>query len=192
MNGVGHIYCINLDSRPDRLKLFDEEAKKGGFQYERIMGVEGGAPGATLSHLYTCMMAKEENFGNHAVFEDDAVFSPHFNAVFAKAFSELPAEWDILFLGGNYGLYARYSENLLRIKNSMCFHAMVINKRFYDIFIETLSKTKFPCDVAMDKIYKNHDIFAVYPAIAWQRHGYSDIENKKVNYDSLLKQKLNI
>ena len=188
---ISKAYVINLDRRPDRMKLFDEEADRAWLNYERVSAIDGGAEGCTQSHLKVCRMAKSAKIDSYLVLEDDAVFVEGFPEKFSLLLEQVPDDsFDLILLGGNYGFFTKYSEHLVRIQDSLATHAMVINSTFYDTFIETLSNTKEPCDVALNKIYKNHKVYGCNPVLVSQRPGFSDVINKEVDYRNILEKKI--
>jgi GR25 family glycosyltransferase involved in LPS biosynthesis len=85
-----HIFCINLNRRPDRLEEFTDMAKHHGFDFTRWEATDGrllkhpnGQPmeenerrqmelACKISHLRLIRHAKEEGLGWILIFEDDA------------------------------------------------------------------------------------------------------------------------
>ena len=78
------IFCINLDSRPDRWESAQEEFHKIEIDVERIPGINGskmnldfppeikeGAVGCALSKLFTLKLAKHYELDNFLLLEDD-------------------------------------------------------------------------------------------------------------------------
>jgi len=57
----------------------------------------------------------------------------------------------------------------------------------FSVLIEKLSSYSHPIDVIYAEIQKNYDVYSFYPSIAKQSTGYSDIENREINYDFLIK-----
>ena len=72
------IYCINLDSRPDRWQHAQLEFKKAGIEdrVQRFSAIKenDGRVGVIKSNLAIVKMAKEKNLKNVLVFEDDVEF----------------------------------------------------------------------------------------------------------------------
>jgi len=151
------IFCINLDSRPDRwercldqFKIFGIDDKVQRFSAIKIVDQNNesnkflGRCGCSLSHFEICKIAKKENLKNYLVLEDDFEINLDKNSLFDnldKSIKELPEDWDILYLGGNltneYGVYPieKYSKNLLKLNSCHTTHAMVFNSHFYDSFL---------------------------------------------------------
>lgn len=151
------IFCINLDSRPDRwnrcfeqFKIFGIDNKVQRFSAIKIIDENGqsnkflGRCGCSLSHFEICKIAKKENLKNYLVLEDDFEFNLDKDFLFDnldKSIEELPEDWCILYLGGNltdeYGTYPiqKYSKNLLKLNSCHTTHAMAFNSYFYDSFL---------------------------------------------------------
>lgn len=69
--------------------------------------------------------------GAACFFEDDARLDPDFWDRAEKAFAELPADWDILYFGGQHRIHGRpapkvFSENLYKIENVNRLHAYAV------------------------------------------------------------------
>ena len=108
------IYCINLDSRPDRYKLAINEFSRWGVDVERISGIDGnliqqnnrfigksGAYGLLLTHIEILKNALENRYKNILILEDDVEFIKDFNEKFSEKILMLPDNWDLLYIGGN-------------------------------------------------------------------------------------------
>lgn len=111
---------VNMDSRPDRLKTFDENFP---FNYERFSAINGkllepnnqlerifegndynmraGMVGCALSHikLYTSFIQCNENQNIYCIFEDDVSFGPNFRNQLDNIMNNLPKKWDLIYLG---------------------------------------------------------------------------------------------
>jgi len=146
------VYCINLDSRPERWELFEKRMHENGLEgCVRFQAVDGnkcpapawwrsgdGAWGCMSSHLRICQNALMEGLENYLVFEDDVVFRKdfifHFSQIM-KEISTLNNNWDMFYLGGQH-LYVESARpypfktpNLLKCYNINRTHAFALNKR---------------------------------------------------------------
>ncbi len=152
------IFCINLDSRPDRwnkcleqFKIFGIDDKVQRFSAIKILDENNqsnkflGRCGCSLSHFEICKIAKNKSYKNYLVLEDDFEFNFNLEITFDllnKAISEMPNNWDMFYMGANltdqYGTFPieNFSENLFKLKSCHTTHAMAFNSRFYDSFLE--------------------------------------------------------
>jgi len=107
------IYCINMDSRPDRYELALKEFEKLNIDVERVSGVDGkkhfkpglgrnaGLYGLFLTHKEILKDAISNNYDSIIILEDDVTFIDNFYDKFNKKISELPSDWDLFYIGGN-------------------------------------------------------------------------------------------
>ena len=74
-NNIDHIFYINLDKRIDRKIEFEVEMKKLNWNAERFPGIYYAPPkgivGCGKSHLAVLKLAKERNYKNVLIMEDD-------------------------------------------------------------------------------------------------------------------------
>lgn len=108
--------------------------------------------------------------------------------------TQLPLDWDCLYLGASpQEPQERYSENLFRIKNSWCMHAILWHNREGGA-IEYLLANKDrinKIDVFMaQEVMPKFNCFLIAPMVATQREtgtsdtcAKSDVSTIKTNYD---------
>ena len=107
------IYCINLDSRPDRYAECLVEFEKNNMIVERVSAIDGGKifsegmnynagnHGLLLTHIKIIEDAIRNNYKSILILEDDVTFINDSNEKFNRVISSLPNNWDLLYLGGN-------------------------------------------------------------------------------------------
>jgi len=118
----GPAFCINLEEERERLSSFTRGAREAGIVFERFEAIPGvlcgttkiplrdGVPlsaghvGCLLSHRAIIQRAKAGGWPSVLIFEDDAVFHPDANGIFDAVVAEIPAKWDMLYLGGHHRL----------------------------------------------------------------------------------------
>jgi hypothetical protein len=192
-------FCINLDRRPERLEKVCAEFDKHGIEnVMRFTGIDGkdldykgplnaGQMGCTLSHLFLLEHARDNHLDSILIFEDDVLLSTDFNDRFNEAINELPGDWCMFYLGGNHfkGLQP-YSDNLVRLKGTLTTHAFAIHSRFYDVAISTIRATLDQViDVYFMILHSQYPCYCVHPKIAFQAIGFSDLEEREVDYTVL-------
>ncbi len=108
---------INLDIRTERLKKFMSQPAIKTLQVERLPATywkdieipdawlqlnrgPGGGYATTISHRNAVLKAKENNYPNILIFEDDAVVPSWFPQELARFLDHLPEDWDMVFFGG--------------------------------------------------------------------------------------------
>jgi hypothetical protein len=198
------IYYINLERRKDRDQKCINELQKNNIIAKRFIAIDGksivnpnwnyslGAFGCLQSHLEIIKEAKNNKYNSILILEDDVVFNDNMENDFKKYYDQLDGEWDILYLSGNYNKHIQNSfekitDNIIKCNLTYTTHCYAIKNTVYDIIIDALYKATAPIDIEYTKIQKNLNCYAFSPSISSQREGYSDIENKKVNYKKIIK-----
>lgn len=208
------IFCVNLDRRTDRWAECQEIFKKHELNVERISAIDGsalafplsnnvdengyvhpphingvniGAIGCSMSHLYIARYAKQTNLRNYLVLEDDVDFISELNPIFDMISNQIPQAWDLLYLGGNHfsGKPTKYTEHLYKINWTVTSHSIGVNSSIYDRLIEKLTKIARPVDCNYAELLKETNSYVTNPHLAWQRHGYSDVQASVQGYDFL-------
>ena len=174
---------INLDSRPDRMEAFDEQAKKYALEYIRFPAVPANPPSlpptwaCKESHKSVIKQAVEDNVKRLFVFEDDALFVENFNEKLGELYKELPEDWDMFYLGAWHLEYEKYKEGLVKMKDSYSAHAYGINEHYLDDAFSAVYKPK-PIDIALSSKHPHIKAYCAKPALVGQTPGYSNIEKE--------------
>lgn len=113
-------FCINLARRTDRWAFMQSQFKQAGMTVTRFDGIDGSAlPSAVvpvspplkwpltegpyaclLSHLSVISLAQNMGLPAVLVFEDDAQIDPSFTTRMEDFMRSVPADWDMIYLGG--------------------------------------------------------------------------------------------
>lgn len=182
-------FVINLKRREDRLRElklpFDYEifeATDGKIHFPNEVANLVGHLGCWDSHRRLLEKIKEENIEYTLIFEDDAVVCDDFIKKMEIVVSELPEDWDLLYLGGwNTGEIKKYSEHLNLAEDVLTTHSYLIRQKFVDTLLSSIYNRKFKIDVVFCDALKKGKCFISNPVLSWQREGYSDIVNKVTN-----------
>lgn len=181
------VKCINLVSRKDKRKVVKKHLKKRGikFEFHRVKRHNNPARGCLESHLHLINEAKKNKYKNLLILEDDVYFKNKF-----KNIPEPPEDWDMLYFGGTvHRILETTDKDWTRVT---CFttHAYMVNLKKTKL-IEDINKAYDYNDEIdkfyLDKIHKKYKCYMITPMIAIQRSGFSDIENRMVNYDFMEK-----
>lgn len=177
------IVVINLDSRPDRLEAFDEQAKKFGIKYERFPAVIANPPSlpptwaCKESHKRVIKKALQDKVKRLFVFEDDALFDAKFDTKFVQFYKELPEDWDMLYLGAWHLSSKPYKKGIVQMVKSYSAHAYGINEHYLqEAFLQVYVPK--PIDIALSLKHPNIKAYCAKPALVGQTPGYSDIEKE--------------
>ena len=193
------IYCVNLDRRPNRWEEGKSEIDKHGLTVERFSAIDGnpnsiktnpgvtdGDVGCTLSHYNIILEAKSNNLDKVLVLEDDVVFNDNLNSLFDEYINQVPDDWDMIYFGGNHvGGLTQINEHVSKVKHTYTTHAYAIKKTVFDHVIQLHGQGKKQVDVYYADIQKIFNCYVFRPHLAWQRDGFSDIQNAYTKYPFL-------
>lgn len=109
----GRSFVINLPFKKDRLEAFNSAVPKCFGEITVWPAVHGdsikhpdwwssgnGAWGCYRSHLQILEYCYQNKIESYIVFEDDAIFQPDAEELTQRFISELPEDWEMIYLGG--------------------------------------------------------------------------------------------
>lgn len=197
-----NIYCVNLETRPDRWEQVQKEFEKYNIiNVKRYNAVDGntifvinpkllrGELGILNTHINLIKMAKENNFKNILIMEDDVWFNPDIVNL-EKYMNQLPEYWDMLYFGINYQQNAPLNlikPNIGKPINGYGLQCVAINNTMFDKILEIIPKMEKQVDVYYSEFFKTKKVYSFFPNLALQVEGFSDIQQKNVNYDQFFK-----
>jgi glycosyl transferase family 25 len=201
---IEHIFYINLDKRTDRKEQFTQEMEKMNWKAERFPGYyyepPKGIVGCTKSHLEVLKLAKEREYANVLICEDDLEWLEDkevVNEELDKLFRN-DIEFDVCFLAYNNKTidrdYTPKYDFLVKTLYSTTASCYLVNYNYYDVLIELYERALPILDSTMQHwIYANDQIwktlqekdkwFCFSKRLAKQRDGFSDNANQIVSYD---------
>lgn len=204
VNFIQHIFYINLDKRTDRKEQFTQEMEKMNWKAERFPGYYYAHPkgivGCTKSHLEVLKLAKEREYANVLICEDDLEWLEEkevVNEELDKLFRN-DVEFDVCFLAYNNKTidhdYTPKYDFLVKTLYSTTASCYLVNYHYYDVLIELyeivlpiLDSTRQHWIYANDQIWKilqeKDKWFCFSKRLAKQRDGFSDNANQVVSYN---------
>lgn len=198
MNLFTNHYYINLEERRDRDTNAINELSKLGIKPNRFNAIksEQGIVGCCLSHMRIIQEAKQKNLPYVCIFEDDVVIkNPELLTRKVKKLM-VNQSWDVLLLGGNnFKPFIEYDDY---VKVSRCFTttAYIVRNHYYDKYLNNLNEglqlllqtgnRNYSLDAHNHILQREDTWLLITPICIYQKEGYSDIENKVVNYRSLM------
>jgi len=195
-NFIDKVVYINLDHRTDRDEHMKQMTQTFGDKVSRFSGIklQHGAIGCTLSHISVLRMAIQNNWNNVLVMEDDAEWNN-----FAQGYVTLKKlacnPYDVIMLGGSF---ASYYPETLRLHRALTTTAYLVNKHYMPTllrnFEEGLSKfllhpsepELYAIDMYNNCLQQADNWYIVQPALVYQKPTFSDVENRFVDYRSLM------
>jgi hypothetical protein len=212
-NYVDRIFLINLKHRKDRLQIFNESAKKFGFEYELFEafngkekisenfeydGIKIGSPygtpnyfkgqvGCLISHLNLIKLCKERNYKRVMIFEDDCGFHDEFEYRFTNLFNKIKDDWQMIYLSGSVPEFIENYDGYSRISKILTTHSYLVKSEIYDIIINNFLQNLFDheVDVCYSKLHSSINAHVAMPFLTYQCAGYSDIAESHRDYDSI-------
>jgi GR25 family glycosyltransferase involved in LPS biosynthesis len=201
------VYCINLDRREDRLENFKKEVEKYDLgEFERFSAYDGktldmskydtrlnpGELGVILSNIDIINDAKEKKYNNILIVEDDCIFTDEILNI-QEYFNVLPNNWEMLYMGGNHNTHMgvpepiKINDKVVKLHSTYSAHFVGIKSNMYDTIKVILERYREPLDVSYVRLQKSFDAYSFYPAMAKQKSNFSDIQNKNIDYNWLIK-----
>jgi len=210
-----HIYLINLDSRPDRLKKTHSALSHFNIDYERFSAIHApfetiplktclefeqndpkyisGAYGCKLSHLGIIADAKEKQYDNILILEDDFILRSNYREIATSAFNQLSEyglSWDMFYFGGLYqwgGFYKNGSrwfqeyvgKNVLKLKGAMTTLAYGLSSSLFDFILKRAVNEYCEIDIFYYKMHQQKTKFSYFgliPPIFESSNSDSDIK----------------
>lgn len=190
---------INLENRTDRKKQIENELQKVGFlNYSRFNAIRDkkGYIGCSKSHLECLKIARDNQYPNVIIFEDDFQFTIDKNEFNYLLNYILNIDYDVFMLSYNT-LASDITDTeypiLRRIQNTQTASGYIVNRKYYDKLIsnyqdalELLEKTDDYESYANDQYWKllqETDNWLCYKKrVGIQRKSFSDIVKTTVNY----------
>jgi glycosyl transferase family 25 len=188
---IDKIIYINLNKRTDRKEQIEKQLNDYGLNYERFEAIETpnfGILGCGLSHLAVLKIAKERNYENILILEDDFTFlvsKEEFQNQLTEFF-KLKLDYDTCFLSYNLKKYEELDNTIVnKIVENWTASGYIVHNRYYEKLINLyeyamplLEKTKAHWIYANDQIWKElqqkDNWYYFIKRIGKQTDGYSD------------------
>jgi hypothetical protein len=195
------IYVLNLSKRTDRLIQITEHFEEYEVPFTRVEAIPNpkGAEGLRDTMLSVFAIAKQKDYDNILIFEDDALIVRDkivFHDTMNQVVSQLNERYIMCFLGcqATAGFTHFHSPNLLPIQKGYSTHAVAYSKRGINEI--TGRDFGYPIDNwFVDNIQIIGDCYTVHPFLVSQRAGFSDIGHNNIDWGPFLEprheQKLN-
>lgn len=188
---------INRASRTDRAENMNTRLKDVGMKAIKIKAIESeplegvdesestltqGMSGCFKSHVRIWRNILEDEKLKHVlILEDDAVFSDNFKEVLDKALSELPDDFDILYLGasddnGPYRLKTDDFDVVCPSDHQWRTHAYIVNRKVLPKLLEKASKMYAAIDQVLVDVQPYIQCYSTMPYIVFQDDSKSDCQ----------------
>jgi GR25 family glycosyltransferase involved in LPS biosynthesis len=209
ISDIKHAFYINLEARTDRKAHVEEQLASIGITAERFNAIKlsKGAIGCSVSHLKCLEIASKNSFDHVLICEDDITFldSDLFICQLNKCLSTLSKNshtsprWDVIMFGGNnVPPYKIIDDSCIKISRCLTTTGYLVNGHYINTLIANIKEginnyikqptmgSSFAIDTYWNTLQKKDNWFLVTPLTVIQQEGYSDIEQKDVNYTKLM------
>jgi glycosyl transferase family 25 len=172
-----------------------------GIRFNAIK-TASGAIGCSLSHIKCLEIAKENNYPQVFICEDDITFlNPGLFVENLSQFvqSDMSDLWDVVIVGGNNcPPYIKYGEFCIKVSSCQTTTGYIVKNHYYDTLIENMkegvkkllneieNKQQYALDIYWKQLQVRDNWFMIVPPTVIQYEDYSDIEGRHVNYRGLM------
>lgn len=170
------ITCLTLGG--EEWELAEVEFSRVGIEVEKFLALPDEGPHQSFNKSTRQILSSFLNSDSETLLflEDDCVFRVYDHL--GLALSELPTDWDIVYLGANLlnGQPERYSKHLFRVKSAWTTHAIGYNKKVIPFLLE--NQPGFGAEMfdnALSRWLPDLNAFVVAPMVAYQRFHKSSI-----------------
>lgn len=201
-NLVDKIFCVNLTKRVDRLEQSKKEFSRFGLNVDFFAAIDGkklesknnkinsGHMGCCMSHREIYKTMKKEKWNNILILEDDVEFHSDLLVLFKQFYTEVPADWNLLYFGGNHNRVNKnmISDHVHKLVKTYTTHCYMVNSKALPSLLEEFDDDRIfqqEVDVHLSNVQNKIPCYGFYPHLAWQRESFSDIELKNTNYTFL-------
>ncbi len=211
-SGLGlltHTLFINLDSRTDRLAQITRQLHSIGIHNpERVAAIQtdDGAVGCGMSHARCIEIARQRNWPHVFICEDDfKCVDPaklrHSLAQFEQNhIADGMEDWSVVMLGGNnQPPYTKMPgvEYCIQVRMCASLVGYIVRQSEYDILLQNFregtnrlinnpTRQINAVDMFCCSLQASGRWFLLTPLTVTQQAGYSNLENRVVNYDRLM------
>jgi len=202
MENIDKIVYINLEKREDRRKEIENELYNYNLDGERFEGIYEKPPrgilGCLKSHLSVLKMAKEKDYKNVLIVEDDFYFVEEENLVkknMKLLFKKKP-EFDVCFLSYHLheGVVDRDDPFLTKVIFSTTASGYIVNNHYYGVLIDlyedavvklenTMEHWNYANDQVWKELQRKDNWYCFTKRLGKQRDGFSDNSNTEVEME---------
>lgn len=189
---IDEVYVINLIQREDRRQRISAELNEYGIPFTIFQATHdvNGIRGLVSTMIRLLKSAREKRQQNIMVLEDDASsLVPNPVAFLKQVIPQIPTSYHLFYLGVNLiARPLRISENVLKVTDGYSTHAIIYSKEGIDLVLKNLEEfPEKPYDIFMrEQIIPQYQCYCSYPMLMTQCYGYSDIENKDMDWGKLM------
>ena len=190
---VDNVYVINLERRIDRLENIVYQFNRFNISFNKVDAFDGkllgitGEEGCFKSHIGVIENAISNNYNKIAIFEDDIILCDDFEERFKYYSSNIPDDWDIMYLGGtHYNGGIEVKPFIHKIEGIYGCFAMILNNKngLFQRIIETSKLFRIPIDnVYCEHLSKTFKTYIFVPFFVKTMNTISDIDEREDSFE---------
>ena len=205
MEFIDKVFIINLDIRKDRMnRMINLMNQIGIDNWERFPAIKPnfssieerhyrdynkyqrlnkkyvkGSIGCKLSHLAVLKLAKQRNYKNVLILEDDVIFTGNRDLLRLGLREMEYMDPKIVYLGLNKPKYDNISDlvSLKYVRDGLCTHAYIAIQKHYDYLINLLENASKQIDLTYRDDFKENGGYYIIPNQFIQDNSFSNITN---------------
>jgi GR25 family glycosyltransferase involved in LPS biosynthesis len=199
------IYCITCAQTPERTARARRHFQERGLQVQFFPGIHGssfglravhdpphlmqeGHVGVLLSHYMLWQTLAYLPHEEVLILEDDAWFGPNFKRDFQRAYADLPADWQFVFVGG----VKMKDKPLERLTRRVCVmrypcgtHAYLVRRSALPFLLQSNHEARRPLDLQlMENSLPAMKCYTFLPSLVKQHTRRSSEEGTGENWPS--------
>ena len=205
-------FYINLIDRVDRKENLLSNFKLLDIPTLNMTHIDAkkhhyGAIGCFLSHIHCLHKAKENGYDHILICEDDIQFT---NVVVLKKqlrkIIQNITNWDVIMLASNVISVEKITNvtYCARVTGGMCATGYIVKSHYYDTLLQNFHEgikylfrnprmtSQYAVDVYWKVLQKKDNWIIPIPLTVTQFSTFSNIENRIVNYDTVMLKHINI
>jgi hypothetical protein len=177
------VVVINLKERKEKRKYIEKQLERRNVKFTFFTATKHINPkrGCLESHLTIIENSIKSNINYLTIIEDDAKFLNSFSSI-----KNIPPDWDMIYYGGTvHRIIDKKYEGFARVQTwtTHCYMINLTNKKLVEKILEAKNYEYEIDRYYLEKIHPEFKCYMCDPMICLQKEGFSDIENKMVNYD---------
>ena len=206
-----HIYCIHLPHTKrralieteferigvaDRVQYIHAPSPPASFTMSNMRRGASGEFGVNLSQIKAVVQAISDGAQHPLFFEDDVIFHKNTHKLLEQSLSDLPKEWDLLYMGGHptgpiFNPQAtKFSETLAEVGKFSFADSYAFNDgqaaRFFNSWCSGITKRDAMYDFILGGFSANNNSFCTYPLLCNQRPAVSQVTGEYDDKSSII------
>jgi len=175
-------------NRPSLEDVFSWNSNYCGYvqkdvRVSKFDGYRIGCLGCLCSHAEVCKLALSRGYKNVLILEDDVEFTDSIDKL-SRYSNQINDDYDMLYLSGsNIGTQEMVSSNVKRVVGTYTTGSYCIKENVMKYLVDNIISYDKEIDVFYAKdVQPKFKCFCIHPHIVKQKDGYSDIQQRHVQY----------